>query len=122
MADVLVGYHHVRANLISSLHGESSAIERGNEFFAASARRLSVNRKNINPQFVVLEKPVDRAQLFRPLVEERNRRIGRGPTVRCELALLSRYVKKRRRLSLHVTGIAGLFVARVVGMRRLFRE
>src|SRR5260221_5913396 len=98
MADVLVGDHHVRADFISGLHDETSTIERRNEFLVASSRRPSMNRKNINPQFVVLEKPVDRAQLLRPLVEERNRRVGRGPTVRCELALLSRYVKKRRRL------------------------
>src|SRR5258706_5924299 len=122
MTDVLVGYDHIGADFISSLHGESSAIERCDEFIAAPSLRPSVNRENINPQFVVLKKLCDRAELLWPFVEKRNRGIGRRPAVRCQLALLSRYVKKRRRLSLHMTGIAGFLVTGVIGMRRLFRE
>ena len=88
MTDVLIRDHDFGSNAVTTADGKVAAIYGSNKFFRAHASCLSPNRENIDAQLVILKKLCDGIQLILPLVEGWNGRVGCGPTMRHERALL----------------------------------
>src|SRR5689334_25438930 len=113
MAYIFIGDYNFGGNSIPGADSEVGAVNGSDKLFRSYSARYATDRKNVDPQLVILKKLCNRIQLILPFVKRRNRGVGGRPTVRGEETLLSRDIKQRRVFPLHMASVAGLLIANV---------